>query len=99
MAFVQIIDFRTSKIDEMRKLEEEWEATAGPEVTARRVITCADRDDPGRYFQVVFFDSYESAMENSNLPATQEFSQKMMALGDGPPTFHNLDVVDDRSTT
>ena len=30
MAFVQIIDFRTSKFDEMRKLEEEWEAAAGP---------------------------------------------------------------------
>jgi hypothetical protein len=97
MAFVQIIDFRTSKMDEMRKLEEEWEAAAGPESAARRVITCADRDDAGRYLQVVFFDSYESAMENSNLPVTQEFAQKMMALGDGPPSFHNLDVVDDRT--
>ena len=97
MAFVQIIDFRTSKLDEMRQLEDEWAASAGGQATARRVITCADRDDPGRYFQVVFFDSYESAMENSDLPATQEFAQKMMALGDGPPTFHNLDVVNDRT--
>jgi hypothetical protein len=97
MAFVQIIEFRTSKFDEMRKLEEEWEAAAGPESTARRVITGADREDPGRYLQVVFFDSYESAMENSNLPVTQEFAQKMMALSDGPPTFYNLDVVDDRT--
>jgi hypothetical protein len=96
-AFVQIIDFRTSKLDEMRKLEDEWEASAGPEATARRAIICADRDDPGRCFQVVFFDSYESAMENSTLPVTQEFAQKMMALGDGPPTFHNLDVIDDRT--
>ena len=98
MAFVQIIDFRTSKLDEMRRIEEEWEAAAGADSTARRVITCADRDDPGHCFQLVFFDSYESAMENSNLPVTQEFSQKMMALGDGPPTFYNLDVVDDRSS-
>jgi hypothetical protein len=35
-------------------------------------------------------------MENSNLPSTQEFSQKMMALGDGAPTFSNLDVLEDR---
>jgi hypothetical protein len=97
MAFVQIIEFRTSKIDEMRRVEEEWEAAAGRESTARRVITGADRDDSGRYLQVVFFDSYESAMENSNMPVTQEFSQKMMALSDGPPTFYNLDVVDDRT--
>jgi hypothetical protein len=35
-------------------------------------------------------------MENSNHPTTQEFSKKMMALGDGAPTFYNLDVVDDQ---
>jgi hypothetical protein len=46
---------------------------------------------------IVFFDSYESAMENSNLPETNEFSQKMMELLDGPPTFYNLDVVEDKT--
>ena len=35
-------------------------------------------------------------MENSNSPKTQEMSQKMMGLADGPPTFYNLDVLDDR---
>ena len=29
MGFVQIIEYRTSKIDEMRKVGEEWEAAAG----------------------------------------------------------------------
>jgi hypothetical protein len=61
------------------------------------LITGADRDNAGRYLQIVFFDSYESAMENSDLPVTQEFAQKMMALSDGPPTFHNLDVVEERT--
>ena len=66
--------------------------------TARRGrrILCQDRDNAGQYYNIVFFDSYESAMENSNLPVTQEFSQKMMALADGPPTFVNLDVLDER---
>jgi hypothetical protein len=36
-------------------------------------------------------------VQNSNLPVTQEFSQKMMALSDGSPTFYNLDVIDDRT--
>jgi hypothetical protein len=97
MGFVQIIEFRTSKMDEMRKVGDEWEAAAGPDRKALRVVVAADRDDPGRYFNIVFFDSYESAMENSNLPQTQELSQKMMALGDGPPKFYNLDIVDDRN--
>lgn len=96
MGFVQLIAFKTSKIDEMRKLEEEWAQRAGPDTTARRGLLCADRDQPGRYVQVVLFDSYESAMKNSELPVTQDLSGKMAALCDGPPTFTNLDVLDDR---
>lgn len=97
MGFVQIIEFRTSKADEVRKVGDEWEAAAGADSKARRRVLCEDRDNPGRYFNIVFFDSYESAMENSNLPMTQEFSKKMMALSDGPSTFYNLDIIDDRS--
>lgn len=44
----------------------------------------------------MFFDSYDDAMANSDMPTTQEFAQKMMGLADGPPTFYNLDVVEDR---
>ena len=36
----------------------------------------ADRSQPGRYFAIVFFDSYESAMENSSLPETQAAAEK-----------------------
>jgi hypothetical protein len=97
MAFVQLIQFDTSRIDEMRAIGDQWEAAAGDDRRARRRIMCEDRDHPGRYFNIVFFDSYEEAMENSNLPVTQEFSAKMMALGDGPPTFHNLNVLEDNS--
>ena len=97
MAFIQIIEFRTDKIDEMRKLEGEWQARAKSEgATARRGMICSDRDNSGRYFQVVFFDSFEDAQKNSNLPVTQEFAGKLMALGNGEPIFHNLDVVEDR---
>jgi hypothetical protein len=96
MAFVQLIEFETSRIEEMRAIGDQWEAAAGDDRRARRRIMCQDRDNPRRYCNIVFFDSYEEAMENSNLPITQEFAQKMMALGDGPPTFHNLEVMDER---
>ncbi len=96
MTFVQIIEFETSKVDEMRKLGDDWETNAAGSSTATRRILCQDRDNPGRYYNIVFFDSYESAMENSNNPVTQEFAEKMMALGDAPPTFRNLDVVEER---
>jgi hypothetical protein len=96
VAFVQVIQYQTSKIDEMRKIGDEWEAAVGGDRTARRVLVCEDRDNAGQYFTLAFFDSFDAAMENSNLPTTQEFSRKMMGLADGPPTFYNLDVLDDR---
>lgn len=97
MGFVQIIEFKTSVLDEMQKVADEWEAAAGDDRKARRQVLCRDRDNVGRYFNIVFFDSYVDAMENSNLPVTQEYSKKMMRLADGEPTFYNLDVVEDRS--
>jgi quinol monooxygenase YgiN len=96
VAFIQIIEFRTSKPDEMQAVADEWvEATEGKR-TARRRVLCQDRDNEGRYFNIVFFDSYAEAVENSNMPETDRFSKKMMSFADGPPTFYNLDVVDDQ---
>lgn len=94
--FLQIIEYRTSKPDEVRALTEEFrksrEAAAdGPSPV--REATGADRDDEGRYFAIVEFNSYEEAMENSNRPETGEFAEKMMALCDGPTTFYNLDLT------
>jgi prepilin-type processing-associated H-X9-DG protein len=96
MAFIQIIEYRTSKPAEMQAVADEWaEATEGKRKARRRVL-CRDRDHDGRYVNIVFFDSYEEAMENSAMPETDRFSKQLMSFTDGPPTFYNLDVVDDR---
>ncbi len=94
--FVQIIEYRTSKPDEVAALMEDFRAKReaegdGPAPT--RGITCADRDEPGRYFAIVEFESYEAAMENSQRADTTEMSEKMMELCDGPGAFYNLDEV------
>jgi hypothetical protein len=60
-------------------------------------MTSGGPDDPSRHFAIVFFDSYEAAMENSALPETQAAAEKNMALSDGPPVFYNLDVLEDRA--
>ena len=65
--------------------------------TLRRSIVGRDRNDPDHYLVLAFFDSYESAMENSNLPETTEFGQKQSALLDGPMKFIDLDVIDDHA--
>jgi quinol monooxygenase YgiN len=96
MAFIQIVEARTSDIDAMRAIDAEWEKATEGKRTARRSILTQDRHDPSRYLIIVFFDSYESAMENSNLPETQAFATRWVAAVDGPMTFHDLDVIDDR---
>jgi hypothetical protein len=95
MAFIQIIDVKTKELDKVQALDREYEAATAGKTTARRSITCRDRNDPDRHLVMVFFDSYESAMENSNLPETQEFAARWAELTLGPPTFVDLDVIDD----
>ena len=92
--FVQIIDFRTSRIDEVQALGDQYVAarTADGDTRVVRAVVTADRDDPGRFLNIVEFESYESAMENSARPETDAFAAQMAALCDEPPTFLNLDV-------
>ena len=97
MAFVQIIEARSKNFDELQALGDQYYAATEGKRTLRRGIVARDRNDSERYLILAFFDSYESAMENSNLPETTEFAQKQMALLDGEPAFWDLDIVDDRS--
>jgi hypothetical protein len=97
MSFIQVIDMRTTRFDELQALEAEWEAATEGKRTVRRSVLSRDRNDPDHYVLVVFFDSYESAMENSNLPETTAFAEKQAPLLEGPPTFLDLDVVDERT--
>lgn len=91
MAFIQIIEFKTSRIDEVEALMDEWiERTKGKRSAARSVLT-ADRDETGTFVQIVEFPSYQVAMENSSLPETSEFSERMAKLCQGPASFRNLD--------
>lgn len=95
MGFIQIIEFSTDDIDKHRALLDEVTERVGDRGTVRRGILCADRKQPGKYVSVVFFDSYESAMVNSDLPEVQEFAASMAAASNGAPVFHDLDVLED----
>lgn len=96
MSFIQIIEARTKNFNELRALDAEWEQATEGKRTLQRSLLTRDRNDPDHYVIVAFFDSYESAMENSSLPETQEFAAKWGALVDGPMTFHDLDVLEER---
>lgn len=97
MAFVQIIEFRTSDIERARQINDAWWRATEGKRTARRELLACDHADPSQCVPVVFFDSYESAMENSNLPETQASAEQYMKMSDGPPVFHDLDILEDRT--
>src|SRR5947209_3148843 len=93
MSFIQIIEYKTTRIDELNVALDGWlEKTKGKRAATRGMQT-QDRDAPNTYVQIVEFPSYEDAMANSNLPETGEFAARLAALCDGPPTFRNLDVL------
>jgi hypothetical protein len=97
MAFIQIIECYSAKYDELAALEEEWRQATEGKRTLRRSIVTRDRNDANRYLILAFFDSYESAMENSELPETQASAERFNQLVDRPMVFHDLDVIDDQS--
>ena len=93
MAFIQIIEYRTTRQDEIVGLLEEWLAATAGRRTASRGLICADRDRPETYVEIIEFPSYEEAMRNSELPETTAVAEKFAKLCDEGPTFRNLDVV------
>ncbi|MGB9376995.1 MAG: hypothetical protein WCB04_05705 [Mycobacteriales bacterium] len=92
--FVQIIEFETSRIDEVRALAAEFrdEQDGARNGMVVRGTFGSDRDRPGHHVNIVEFESYEKAMENSNRPETSKFAARLAELCDSPPKFTNLDV-------
>ena len=95
MTFVQLIDCRTSRFDEMDRLMDTWVEQTKGKRTATHAVVGKDRSDASHFIEIVEFPSYEEAMRNSNLPETDTIFREMVALCDGMPTFTDLDVVRD----
>ena len=93
MSFLQIITFATDRFDEFVALEHAWsEETAGRRTNVGAQVF-ADRDRPGHYVALDWFDSHESAMVNSHLPATDAFARRAAELATEGPDFWNLEPV------
>ena len=96
MKFVQIIEYKTTRIDEFNALLDSWvEKNQGHRIASRALQT-RDRDQDDVYLNIVEFPSYEQAMENSDRPETAEFAAQVASLCEGPPVFRNLDLLDER---
>ena len=61
MSFIQIIEFTTSRADELDALLDEWLQKTQGKRTATRGVQARDRDRPNTYVQIIEFPSYEQA--------------------------------------
>jgi steroid delta-isomerase-like uncharacterized protein len=95
MTFVQLIDCRTSRFDEMNRVMDAWVEQTRGKRTATHAVVGKDLSDASHFIEIVEFPSYEEAMRNSNLPETERTFREMVALCDTMPTFTDLDVVRD----
>jgi hypothetical protein len=90
--FIQIIQGKCSRQDEMRSLAERWRTEVAPGADGWLGGTYGFTDD-GELVAVVRFESREAAMANSERPEQQEFWSQMEQLFDGPVEFHDCDRV------
>ncbi len=97
MTFVQLMTFRTGDIDTARKLNDDWRHATEGKRTLRREVIARDSDNPGNYVVLAYFDSYESAMQNSHLPETEAAAKQFQQLSDEPIGFRNLEIIEDRA--
>jgi hypothetical protein len=93
MRFMQIIEMKTARRDEVQAMIDEWRTTTAGRRTAQRALTGRDRGEDDVYIVVVEFPSYEAAMTNSDLPETRELAERLAKLCDAPPTYRNLDII------
>ncbi|MBG0853113.1 ester cyclase [Streptomyces spinoverrucosus] len=96
MTFVQVIDCKTSRFEELDRLMDAWVEKTKGKRTATHSVIGKDRSDASHFIEIVEFPSYEEAMRNSNLPETDRIFHEMVALCDEMPTFTDLDVVRDQ---
>jgi hypothetical protein len=91
-SFVQLIEFRTQRIEDFENLERQWVEGIGKDRTARWSVIGADRTEPHSYVQMVGFPDYDSAMANSKHPQTNRIAGTLRELCEGEARYRDLDV-------
>lgn len=90
--FIQIIQGRCTRQDELRALAETWRRDLAPGATGWLGGTYGFTDDD-QFVGIVRFESREAAMANSERPEQGAWAEKFMALMEGPAEFHDCDDV------
>lgn len=90
--FIQVIQARCTRQDELHALADEWRRDLSPGATGWLGGTYGFTDDD-MFVGVVRFESREAAMANSERPEQAAMAERMAAVMDGPMEFHDCDDV------
>lgn len=90
--FIQIIQGRCTRPDELRTMLEQWREELAPDAPGWLGGTYGFTDDD-LFVGVVRFESREAAMANSGRPEQGAWAERMTALMDGPMEYHDCDDV------
>jgi hypothetical protein len=93
MKFTQIVEFQTSRIEDLNTYFDAWIARTNGQRVPHLALLHRDRDADNVYQLIVEFTSHDAGMENSHLPQVGEFGAYLASICDGPLKFRNLDVI------
>ena len=93
MKFAQIIEFKTSRIDDFHAHLDAWVTSTDGKRIPHRAVLSRDRDAGDRYLLMAEFADYGSGRENSNRPETSEFAAGLAEISEEPLAFRSLDVL------
>jgi hypothetical protein len=100
--FTQMISFRCHDPEGLVELARGWDQMHAESdiVGYMGSHVLADRETPGQYRLVAEFgvidpavSAAEEAERNNDRPETQEWLQKLLAIIEGEPVFHNYDEI------
>lgn len=72
VSFLLLIDYKTTRVDEVQALLSQWIEATGGVRTATRTTVGRDRDDAAHFIEILELPSYEEAVRNSNLHETAQ---------------------------
>jgi hypothetical protein len=91
--FIQVIQGKCTKQDELRALAESWRTEVGETGDSGFLGGTYGFTDDDMFVGVVRFENREKAMANSARPEQGAWAERMTALMDGPVEFHDCDDV------
>jgi hypothetical protein len=90
--FIQIIEGKCTRQDELRALADTWREEMAPTADGWLGGTYGFTDDD-QFVGIIRFESRDAATRNSERPEQGEWAQRMTALLDGPVEYHDCDDV------